>query len=323
MSAELAEHLVRLVVIVAAGVAAVPLVRRSADRRSTCLAIVFGIVLATVPSVLHLAEALGYWHLDPPFTLLNQVDAPGFALILFGVALGLRNLARRSSELRDQNTALKREASTDFLTGLLNRRQADFLLDYGAARARRSGDPLGFIMIDLDHFKAVNDVSGHQAGDAVLAHVGRLLKSRMRGSDIVARYGGEEFLVVVADPNPEGIVTLAEDLRQLIEERPAEYDGQQIPITASFGVAISSADTGEAVQSCIGKADTALYAAKEKGRNQVVGWNEATRQPVQHSPKAGESDGAATTQQRRTMTRASESNRFRTETSQATSGGIP
>ena len=214
----------------------------------------------------------------PPLTLLSQLDAPGFALILFGVLLSFRTMARKSNELRNQNAILKREASTDALTGLLNRRQAGFLLDYGAARARRSSEPLGFIMIDLDHFKNVNDTLGHQAGDAVLVHVAQLLKSRMRGSDILARYGGEEFLVVVADPNPEGIVTLANDLRRLIEEHPAEHGGHPVSVTASFGVAISLVDTEEATQECIGRADAALYAAKARGRNQVVSWEQCLRQ---------------------------------------------
>jgi diguanylate cyclase (GGDEF)-like protein len=278
VASELAADLARLIVIVAAGVAAVPLVRRSANRRSTCLAIVIGIVLTLVPSVLHLFQAAGYLNLRPPLTVLTRLDALGFALILFGVMLGLRAMSRTGDELRSQNSILKEEASTDFLTGLLNRRQADFLLDYGAARARRSGDPLGFIMIDLDHFKNVNDTLGHQVGDAVLVHVARLLKSRMRGSDIVARYGGEEFLVVLVDPNPEGIVTLADDLRRLIEQNPAEYDGQPVPVTASFGVSISLLHTEEAVQECIGKADAALYAAKTMGRNRVVSWEQSFRE---------------------------------------------
>jgi diguanylate cyclase (GGDEF)-like protein len=278
VASELVTDLARLIVVIAASVAAVPLVRRSADRRSTSLAIVAGIVLTLVPSALHLFQAMGHWSLRPPLTVLSRLDAPGFALILFGLMLGLRAMLRTGDELRNQNSILRREASTDFLTGLLNRRQADFLLDYGAARARRSGDPLGFIMIDLDHFKNVNDTQGHQAGDAVLVHVAQLIKSRMRGSDIVARYGGEEFLVVLADPNPEGTVTLADDLRRLVEQNPAEYGGRPIPVTASFGVAISLMNTEEAVQECIGKADAALYAAKALGRNRVVSWEQSFRE---------------------------------------------
>ena len=272
---ELSTHLARLIVIVAAGVAAVLLVRRSAKRRSTCLPIIFSIVMTLVPSVLHILQATDRWNLHLPLTALDRVEAMGFAIILVGILLGLRAVSHTGEELRKQNSVLKREASTDFLTGLLNRRQVDLLLTYGAARARRSGEPLGFIMIDLDHFKNVNDTLGHQAGDAVLAHVADLLQSRMRDSDIVSRYGGEEFLVVLADSNNEGVVRVAEDMRQLIEQTPTVYDGQPIPVTASFGVVIGLIHTDEAVRECIGKADDALYAAKAMGRNRVVDWDQS------------------------------------------------
>ena len=278
IASELSTDLARLIVIIAAAVAAVMLVRRSANRRSACLTIVAGIVLTLVSSALHLIQASGHWDLRLPLAVLSRLEELGFALILVGILLGLRAVSRTGDELRKLNSSLKREVSTDFLTGLFNRRQVDFLIDYQAARARRSGDPMGFIMIDLDHFKKVNDTLGHQAGDAVLVHVAHLLQSRMRGSDIISRYGGEEFLVVLADPNPEGIVTLADDLRRLIEQNPAEYDGQPIPVTASFGVAISLVNTEEAVQECIGKADAALYAAKAMGRNRVVDWEHSFRQ---------------------------------------------
>ena len=262
----------RLVVSLAAGAVVIPLMRRSADRRSTCLTIFAGIALTLAPNVLHLCEAIARWTPRPPLNLLGRVDSLGFALILLGVVLGLRRAARAGEELRKENAVLKQQASTDFLTGLLNRRQVDLLLGYGASRARRSGEPLGFVMIDLDHFKTVNDTFGHQAGDAVLVHVASLLKSRLRGSDMIARYGGEEFLVVLTDPNPEGVVLLADDLRRLIEQNPANCDGQSVPVTASFGVAVSLVNTEEAVQECIGKADAALYAAKSMGRNRVVAW---------------------------------------------------
>ena len=276
---DLSTHLARLIVIIAAAVAAVLLVRRSVKRRSTCLPIiVVGIVVTLVPSALRIFQATGHWNLPLALTVLDRLEAVGFALILVGILLGLRAVSDTGEELRKQNSVLKREASTDFLTGLLNRRQMDLLLDYGAARARRSGDPLGFIMIDLDHFKTVNDTLGHQAGDAVLVHVAHLLQSRMRDSDIISRYGGEEFLAVLADPKPEGIGTLAEDLRRLIEQNPAEYDGQPIPMTASFGVTIGLVNTRAAVQECIGKADAAVYVAKAMGRNRVVDWERSFRE---------------------------------------------
>lgn len=275
-SVDRAADLARVVVIIAAAVAAAPLIRRSANRRSTCLTIVVGIVLTLLPTALHIVQAFG-WRLPLSLAILAKLDAPGFALILFGVVLSLRTMSRAGDELRTQNIKLQQEASTDFLTGLLNRRQADSLLDYGAVRARRSQQPLGFIMIDLDHFKEVNDTLGHQAGDAVLRHVASLLKSRMRGSDILARYGGEEFLVVLADANADSFVTLADDLRRLVEQTPAQYNGQAVPVTASFGVAISLVNTEDAVRECIGRADAAMYAAKALGRNRVISYDQSMR----------------------------------------------
>jgi len=285
VTSDMAVILARLVVILAAAIAVAPLVRRSGKPWVTFAVISCGIVLVLVPTVLQLFEASYPWTLGASFAILARLDAPGFALILFGVVLGVRALSRTGEQLRQQNQVLQREASTDFLTGLLNRRQAYLLLDYGAARARRSGDPLGFIMVDLDHFKQVNDLHGHQAGDAVLAHVGKLLKSYMRASDIVARYGGEEFLVVVPNPTHDGIAALAEDLRALIEQNPTEVGSLVIPLTASFGVATSLVNTEDAVKDSIGKADAALYAAKTLGRNQVVSWEQAFRDTDESAKK--------------------------------------
>jgi diguanylate cyclase (GGDEF)-like protein len=191
-----------------------------------------------------------------------------------GLLLWGRDLRRAQDDLARSNMALQQVAATDFLTGLLSRRQASFLLDFETARARRSGRPLSFIMIDLDHFKAVNDQYGHPAGDAVLVHVGEILKSRLRASDIVSRYGGEEFLVLIPDATYETTVELANNLRQMIEQSPAMYKGTEIPIRASFGVSVSQVDRGESSQEAISRADAALYAAKALGRNRVVGWEE-------------------------------------------------
>ena len=262
VASEWATDLARLIVIIAAGVAAVPLVRRSANRRSTCLAIVVGIILALVPSALHLFQAAGHWSLGPPLSVLSRLDAPGFALILFGVMLGLRAMSRTDDALRNQNSILKREASTDFLTGLLNRRQADFLLDYGAARARRSGDPLGFIMLDLDHFKDVNDRHGHQIGDHVLKQCAAVLLENLRRTDFVGRYGGEEFCVMLPEASAEGATHVAEKLRQAV-------DGLSSPVpTISVGVALSQGCSS--VEEVVRRADEALYRAKEAGRNRAV-----------------------------------------------------
>jgi diguanylate cyclase (GGDEF)-like protein len=109
--------------------------------------------------------------------------------------------------------------------------------------------------------------------------VGKIIKNRLRSSDIVARYGGEEFLVVILDPNPATIMTLADNLRLLIEQRPVRHDNVEIPVCASFGVVISHVDSEDGVREAISKADKALYAAKSQGRNCVVNWDQISPRP--------------------------------------------
>ena len=267
---ELSVSLVRLVIF-AAGLAALPLVYRAGGRWYTYLTLSVGLVLVSVTVFLQ------FWlkeRLYPSITAWDTVAEVGYAVTLLGLLQGLRILRCTTDKLNLANLELAQLASTDSLTGLLTRRQADILLDYMAARARRSGYPLGFIMIDLDGFKSVNDMYGHQAGDAVLKHVGSIIKDRLRTSDIAARYGGEEFLVVSSEPSLEGLVRLAEDLRKLIEQSPATYGERTIPVSASLGVAICSVDVAESVQGAIRKADMALYVAKGQGSNQVVTWDQ-------------------------------------------------
>jgi diguanylate cyclase (GGDEF)-like protein len=271
--------LVRLVIF-AAGVAAIPIVYRSGGRRRTYVIIACGLISVSIPACIQVFQYAFAGQFHPSLGVFSQVrlDEAGYATILVGLLSGLRDLRAFRDKLHRDYLTLKRESATDFLTGLLSRRQAELLLEFGAARARRSKSPLGFIMMDLDHFKAVNDTHGHQAGDAVLAHVGKILKNRLRTSDIVARYGGEEFLIVILEPNPDTLMPLAENLRALIEQKPVRHSGTEIPIRASFGVALSPVDTEDAVKEAIHKADQALYAAKTRGRNQVVSWDQIAPQ---------------------------------------------
>lgn len=274
IGSEWALWLMRVVVLAAASAVVAPLTRRASRKGLTAGVIIGGILLSAIPTACQMLEVVFGWHLTGAMRLLSRLDAPGFAMILFGVVLALRNVCKTDDRLRRQNEALRKEASTDYLTGLLNRRQANLLLDYGAARARRSGDPLGFIMIDLDRFKLVNDRFGHQTGDAVLAHVARLLRTRIRTSDILARYGGEEFLVVLPEGRLSGLLALAEELRILIKDNPTIHAGKVVPITASLGVSISRLDDPDAVTEAIGKADAAMYAAKGHGRNRVMSYGQ-------------------------------------------------
>jgi diguanylate cyclase (GGDEF)-like protein len=128
--------------------------------------------------------------------------------------------------------------------------------------------PVSIIMFDLDHFKELNDRHGHLCGDAVLAHVGRRMKDVLRGSDLKCRYGGEEFLVLLPETPLHGARRVAETLRREIAERPVAWAGEAVTVTASFG--LSQANPGEiSLQTLVGRADRALYAAKEDGRNCV------------------------------------------------------
>ncbi len=160
-------------------------------------------------------------------------------------------------------------ATTDLLTGLLNRRA--FLESTGreVARTKRYNDVLSVILLDVDHFKQINDRRGHAAGDTVLAAVGKLLNQALRTCDIVARWGGEEFVLVLPSTSLEGAEQVAERVRALLEAASIkDGNGDAVPVTASFGVAQYM--SGETLEQVVDRADRAMYLAKSSGRNRVV-----------------------------------------------------
>ncbi len=169
-------------------------------------------------------------------------------------------LAHRNARLLVE---VSRLASTDGLTGVSNRRVFEETLRREAARATRTGEPLSLVLLDVDHFKQVNDRHGHQVGDDVLRHVGRVLADAGRGSDLSARYGGEEFAVLLPACDGPEAVAVADRLRAGLAA------GAPVPITASAGVATlgAGAPTPEAL---VGAADGALYEAKGAGRDRAV-----------------------------------------------------
>ncbi|MBC7542204.1 MAG: diguanylate cyclase [Candidatus Sericytochromatia bacterium] len=169
-------------------------------------------------------------------------------------------------------TALHRRANTDGLTGLWNRRYLDEKLTQELARFQRYGadHPVGLILLDIDHFKKVNDSHGHLIGDLVLRQVAELLQQMVRTTDLAVRYGGEEMCVLLTHTDLAGSMILAERLRQGITElTPQDATGQPFQVSASFGVAVSL--RGDMIEAMIGRADQAMYQSKAGGRNRVTG----------------------------------------------------
>jgi diguanylate cyclase (GGDEF)-like protein len=170
-------------------------------------------------------------------------------------------------ELSRRNHLLSRLSATDPLTGVLNRRTLDQRLRIHQEEYLRYGTPFAVVLLDLDHFKQVNDTHGHQAGDAVLIELAERISCSLRIGDELARYGGEEFLVILPHLSLTDALEAAERLRLLIAEQPFTSHG--IPVTASIGVAEQLAQDEE-VAALLRRADSALFSAKERGRNCVA-----------------------------------------------------
>lgn len=160
-------------------------------------------------------------------------------------------------------------ATRDTLTGLLNRRAFIEAANIEFARARRQGEPLALLMLDIDHFKAINDCHGHAAGDEMLRAVSRAVMPCLRDYDVFARFGGEEFVALLPATYGEEATTVAERLRCAVESNNAWFEGQALRCTLSVGLAVLR-PTQRDLDGLLREADLALYAAKEEGRNRVV-----------------------------------------------------
>jgi diguanylate cyclase (GGDEF)-like protein len=176
-----------------------------------------------------------------------------------------------AEDLRRANAELANLATTDALTGLPNRRAFTEALARDLARAARAGTPLSLIMVDVDHFKSVNDTYGHQSGDLVLAKVAQVMRSCMRTGDVPARFGGEEFIAVLPGAVKEGAKVVADRIRIALESTDIACAGTTIRVTASFGVAmVRGPGCRDGADRLVAGADAALYEAKRSGRNRVV-----------------------------------------------------
>lgn len=198
---------------------------------------------------------LPQWLVD---TMRAAYKVSSFLTMLFAVWLTEHNAS--TSEAR-----LEILSATDRLTGVANRLRIDVVLDQEFARSQRGDGCFALILLDIDHFKSVNDTYGHSVGDAVLVAVSALIKKNIRAQDLVGRWGGEEFLIICRDTTINTAQTLAEKLRSALQDHTIAVAG---PKTASFGT--TSFRAGDRIADMVNRADAALYRAKDAGRNRVA-----------------------------------------------------
>lgn len=176
---------------------------------------------------------------------------------------------KQINELTAKLDYISEVAHEDFLTGALNRRGMDEAIEREFSRADRHNTPLSLAMIDIDHFKKINDTMGHSTGDVALTHLAKVVKSVLRSTDVLARYGGEEFVILLPGSKQEDAVSVVTGIQRDLTKNFFLHNNERVLITFSAGVAERL--TGESINSVLPRADAALYQAKQTGRNRVVG----------------------------------------------------
>ena len=234
-----------------------------------------------VTSVLALAEFVGLALIpafNPATRLINWPSLLAFVFMVSTLSIlssvvtrsDMADINRQAHALANSEARLRELSVRDPLTGLFNRRYLEETLEREIQRALRSGAPIGVIMIDVDHFKHINDRRGHAAGDEVLQQIAALVAGNVRACDIACRYGGDEFLLVLPDAGPEVTRERAELLRQSVRGLQACAGGQPVgTVTISAGVAAFCAE-GASAEAVLRAADLALYRAKAEGRDRVT-----------------------------------------------------
>jgi diguanylate cyclase (GGDEF)-like protein len=192
------------------------------------------------------------------------------AIPMLAATLILAIFAHVIVQWRNREEELRELCKIDYLTGVHNRRSFMELADLEFARARRYEKALAVVIVDVDHFKRVNDDHGHSVGDEVLKLVAKILAAEVRRYDVAARYGGEEFAILLAETNEEQARVMAERCREQIEGTELVMKGSTVRVTASIGIAAYPRDGVTRIEQLIDLADQALYRAKESGRNRIA-----------------------------------------------------
>lgn len=180
-----------------------------------------------------------------------------------------RSRRQHATRLREMAELFQHAATHDALTGLFNRREGTDRLASEYERFKRTGAPFSVVLVDIDHFKNINDTLGHDTGDIVIQGVAERLVSGSRKVDSVIRWGGEEFLLILPGAGAREALGMAQRIREVLTRTPIEAHGRPLEITCSFGVAEAQAD--DAIQKLLQRADERLYHAKTTGRNRIVG----------------------------------------------------
>jgi len=170
-------------------------------------------------------------------------------------------------ELRQKIDELSELVATDALTGLFNFRHFKTVLQAEMDRSKRSGIPTSLVLVDLDHFKAVNDTHGHEVGNVALQHLAEILRNEVRTTDIVCRYGGEEFAMIFPETHLNLAVKVADRIRVEIQNNPVRLDEREISLTASMGASVYMKTSVLDIDTFVDSVDKYLYEAKQSGRN--------------------------------------------------------
>ena len=226
--------------------------------------------------------AIGQTQSDPALLLSNRVNGLSICAIAMALAWSQwhhfvqihtqqQRLEAQQQLLEQQNARLSYLAEHDPLSGLLNRRAFGEIVAHELLRAERNQQPMCLLMLDLDHFKQINDQHGHPLGDRVIRQTATLLASQVRASDSLARIGGEEFVLLLPECDLQQGLQIAELLRQSVEQQLRQFEGQELALTVSIGLVAVPIGQACSYERLYAASDRALYQAKHNGRNQVVG----------------------------------------------------